>query len=329
MPQVLGKDVGTIGFGLMGLTWRATPPPPEQAFEAMRAALVNGMNYWNAAEFYGTPEYNSLTLLERYFEKYPEDADKVVLGVKGAVGLNASGPDGSPEEIRRSIDNCLRILKGRKKIDVFEPARRDKKVPLEITFAAINEYVEKGLVGGVGISEVAAATIHEAAKITKIVSVEVELSLMATDILDNGVVAACAEHDIPVIAYSPLGRGMFTTQFKSHADIPKDSFLQHFPRFSPENFDNNMKLVKQVEELASKKGCTPAQLAISWTANLSRRRPGLPTIIPIPGATTASRVNENAVYVELSDAEMAEIDETLSKFEVVGRRYPEQMPIET
>ncbi|KAM7200432.1 pyridoxal reductase [Rhypophila sp. PSN 637] len=328
MPEILGKQVGQIGFGLMGLTWRATPPSQEQAFAALRASLEKGMNLWNAAEFYGTPEYNSLTLLERYFAKYPEDADKVILMVKGAVGLDAHHPSGEPSEIRRSIDNCLSILKGRKKIDIFEPARRDKNTPLEITFGAINEYIEKGLVGGIGLSEVAAATIHEAAKITKILTVENELSLASPDILTNGVAEACAQYGITLVAYSPLCRGLLTTQFTSYNDIPQDSYLRLLPRFSPENFETNKKLADQVKALAEKKGCKPTQLAISWTAHLSRRA-GVPEIIPIPGATTVERIEENSVLVDISDAEMKEIDETLAKFEVVGGRYMDQHPINT
>ncbi|KAM7197812.1 pyridoxal reductase [Naviculisporaceae sp. PSN 640] len=328
MPEILGKKVGPIGFGLMGLTWRANPPSQEQAFATLRASLAQGMNLWNAAEFYGTPEYNSLTLLERYFATYPEDADKVILMVKGAVGLDAHHPSGEPSEIRRSIDNCLSILKGRKKIDIFQPARRDKKVPLEITFGAINEYVERGLVGGIGLSEVAAGTIHEAVKITKVLAVEVELSLASPDILENGVGAACAQYGIPLVAYSPLCRGLLTTQFTTYADVPRDSYIALLPRFSEENFDNNKKLAAQVEALAAKKGCKATQLAISWTVALSRRA-GLPEIIPIPGATTVERVEENSVLVDISDAEMAEIDETLSKFEVVGGRYMDQHPINT
>lgn len=129
--------------------------------------------------------------------------------VKGAVGLDAHHPSGSPEEIRRSIDNSLRLLKGRKKIDIFEPARRDKSVPLEVTFAAIDEYMKKGLVGGIGLSEVAASTIHEAvATGYKIVSVENELSLASPDILENGVGEACEKYGITLVAYSPLCRGV-------------------------------------------------------------------------------------------------------------------------
>lgn len=165
------------------------------------------MNFWNGGEFYGTPEYNSMTLLDRYFERYPEDADKVVLSIKGGMaGLGK--PDGSPENIRRSIDNVLKQLNGRKKLDIFECARRDPNVPLATTFAAMQEYIDKGLLGGISLSEVSAATIHEAVKHAKIVAVEVELSVFTPDVLTNGVAAACAQYDIPLVAYSPLGWGV-------------------------------------------------------------------------------------------------------------------------
>lgn len=178
----------------------------------MRASLAAGCNFWNGGEIYGQPSYNSLVLLERYFAKYPEDADKVVLSVKGAaLPPPALGPDGSPEGIRRSIDNVLKQLGGRKKLDLFECARRDPKVDMRDTFAAMQEYVDKGLLGGISLSEVSAATIHEAVKVAKIVAVEVELSLFAPDVLTNGVAAACAQYNIPLVAYSPIGRGVSTT----------------------------------------------------------------------------------------------------------------------
>ncbi|KAF6845280.1 pyridoxal reductase [Colletotrichum musicola] len=329
MVQINGREVGQLGFGLMGFTWRANPCPEEQAFEAMRAAIKNGNIFWNAGEFYGTPEYNSMTLLERYFAKYPEDAEKVVLSVKGGVNLKNLHPDGSPEGVRRSLDNIISQLKGRKKIDVFECARRDPKTPLDVTFGIIQkEYIDTGKVGGICLSEVSAATIHEAVKHAKIVGVEVELSLFSTDVLSNDIAAACAEHNVPLIAYSPIGRGMLTGEIKSIDDIPEGDFRRIMPRFQPDTFDVNMKLVKQVQDLAAKKGVTPAQLAISWTVALSKK-PGMPEIIPIPGATTAARVNENAKLVELTEEELAEIDATLAKFEVVGGRYPAGAPVNT
>ncbi|KAI1855494.1 hypothetical protein JX265_004577 [Neoarthrinium moseri] len=326
MPQLLGKEVGPIGFGLMGFTWRPQPCSQEQAFAAMRAALKNGMNFWNGGEFYGTPEYNSLHLLERYFEKYPEDADKVVLSIKGGVDTKIM-PDGSPENIRRSVDNCLKLLKGRKKLDIFECARRDPKTPLEVTFGILEkEYVQTGKIGGISLSEVKASTVHEAAKITKIVACEVELSLWSTHILENGVAEACAQYDIPIVAYSPLGRGVLTGQIKSLDDLPADDMLRHYPRFQPDVFPINLEVVKHVESIAQKKGCKPSQLAINWTRAVAKKHGA--SVIPIPGATTAERVDENAKVVELTDEELAELDAILSKFEIQGSRYPDYVPVD-
>jgi pyridoxine 4-dehydrogenase len=117
---------------------------------------------------------------------------------------------------------------------------------------------------------------------------------------------------------------MLTGQFKKWDDLPQDSLLLsfNFPRFQKENFDKNVQLVEKVEQMANTKGCTPAQLAINWTRALSRR-PGMPTIVPIPGATTAGRVEENSKLIEISDEEMAEIDDILAQFPPAGGRYPE------
>ena len=133
-------------------------------------------------------------------------------------------PDGSPEGIRKSVDNCLILLKGKKSIDVFEMARVDKKTPLETTFKTFEEYVKAGKIGGIALSEVSATTIKKAASITKIVAVEVEVSLFTTHIFDNGVAAACAEHNIPIVAYAPLSRGFLRGELKSPDDIPDGDF---------------------------------------------------------------------------------------------------------
>ncbi|KAI0004685.1 putative aldo/keto reductase [Xylariaceae sp. FL0662B] len=327
MPQLRGKEVGPIGFGMMGFSWRADPIPQEQALETMRAAFEQGMTLWNGGEFYGTPEYNSVVLLERYFERYPEDVEKVVICIKGGVSLKTFLPDGSPEATRKSLDHILAMLKGRKTLDVFEFARRDQDVPMRTTFETIeNEYVKTGKLGGISLSEVRAETIHEAVKITKVVCVEVELSLFSREVLENGVAAACAQYGIPLIAYSPIGRGLLSGKIRTEAEVP-----QHYrwlPMFQGRNLEDNLVLVRQVEAMARRKGVTAAQLAIGWTRALSRR-PGMPTIIPIPGATTAARVRENAVPVDISDAEMAEIDDTLKGFRRAGDRYPADIPINT
>jgi len=324
MPTINGQEIGGTGFGLMGFTWRKNPPSQEQAFAAMRAALASGMNFWNGGDLYGTPEYNSMTLLSRYFTKYPEDAEKVVLSMKAGVTY-----DQSPEGVRKSIDGMLKGLEGKKKIDVFEFARRNQEDDMAEAFRVVkDEYIAKGLVGGVSLSEVRLDTLKEAVKHVKVVAVEVEVSLFATDVLTNGIAATCAEHNIPIVAYSPISRGMLTGQIKSIDDLPEDSMLRGYPRFQPDTFPINIELVKQVETIASRKGCTPAQLAISWVRCLSKK-PGMPTFIPIPGATTEERVKENAQFFELTDGEMAELDEILAKFPVVGDRYPDYIPVDT
>lgn len=201
MPQLLGKQIGSTGYGLMGLTTRVPPISDEQAMRAMRAALESGMTLWNGGEHYGTPERNTQTLLAKYLRRYPEDADKVLLSVKGAFDFATMSPDGSPRGIRKSVEKVLADLDGTHRIDIFECARVDPEVPLEVTLRYLEEeYVNRGIIGGIALSEVGAATIRRAAKITKIVAVEVEVSLWATHVLENGVAAACAELDIPIVA---------------------------------------------------------------------------------------------------------------------------------
>ncbi|KAB2568996.1 Pyridoxal reductase [Lasiodiplodia theobromae] len=321
MPQLNGKEVGSIGFGLMGLT--RSDVPEERAFATLRKALETGCNAWNGGEFYGTPDNNSLTLLNKYFAKYPEDAEKVSLNIKGCV-LPGLVIDASKDQVYKSVNNCIEMLGDKKKIDVFEPARRDAKVSLEETLGAFEELRKEGKIGGVALSEVSANSIREAARITKIQSVEIELSLWATEPLTNGILQACKEHDIPVLAYGPVGQGMLAGKYKSFDDLPADDYKRHFPRFQPGNFEKNLELVHTLEKFAKKKNCTPAQLAINWVLTLSKR-PDMPVIIPIPGATTVERVEENSKIVEITEEEMQELDKILASFDVVGTRYPEHV----
>lgn len=193
----------------IGFTWRPEPTPTEQAIGAMKAALESGLSLWNGAEFYGTAECNSMTLLKAYFTRYPLDADRVTLVVKGGMDLDTHRPNGSPEGTRRSLDNIIRGLGGLKKLDGFAPSRRDPDTPLEVTFGIIQrEYIDTGKVGAIYLSECSADTIREAAKCARIGAAEVELSMFSPDILSNGIGKACADNNIPILAYSPMGRGV-------------------------------------------------------------------------------------------------------------------------
>jgi pyridoxine 4-dehydrogenase len=175
--------------------------PQEETHAAMRAAIQTGCTIWNGGLFYGTPTHNSLTILRNYFQKYPEDAAKVELNIKGCMKPGVMLPDGTREGVMRDVKICLDLLPPEiKKIDMFEPARIDKAVPLEETFHALKECQDKGWIGGVALSEVGAETIKAANKIVKIVAVENELSLWETSALTNGVVETCADLGIPLHA---------------------------------------------------------------------------------------------------------------------------------
>lgn len=324
MPQITGKQVGPVGYGMMNLTVPWTKIPQEQAFAAMREALKQGSNFWNAGEFYGTPARNSLHLLNEYFTKYPEDAEKVVLSVKGGFKYGSMEMDGSKENVVRSIEECLKVLDGKKFIDVFECARVDPKVPIEETISYIASYVESGKIGGIGISEANAANIRKAASVHPIAAVEAELSLWSTHILDNGTVEVCGELGIPIIAYSPLGKGFLTGRIKTYEDLQEvNPVLTHYPRFQKDVFDENLKLVHEIDELAAKKGCTPGQVAIAWV-NAQGNKSGNSTFIALPGSSRVEGVAENCKTVKLTSEELDSIDAILKKFEVKGDRYPAQ-----
>lgn len=181
MPTLVGEEIGSTGYGLMGecdqisiasasarklihigLTWRAQPPPQSQAFEAMNAALSAGANFWNGGELYGTPERNSLHLLNKYFTEYPEAASKIVLSIKGGLLPGQMMPGGSEKNVRRSVDECLKVLDGKKSVDIFECARVDPKTPIEETIEVLAKCVEEGKIKGIGLSEVRAETIRRA-----------------------------------------------------------------------------------------------------------------------------------------------------------------------
>lgn len=145
--------------------------------------------------------------------------------------------------------------------------------------------------------------------------------MWSTEILENDIARTCAELDIPIVAYSPLGRGVLTGAVNSLADIPEGDLRHHFPRFKEENFQQNMKLINEVKELAARRGVAPAQIALAWVRSQSVK-PGMPTIIPIPGGTTKEKVVQNMGGAQvLNDSELAEIDAILKDNVVAGSRY--------
>jgi len=292
----------------------------------MKTALECGACVWNGADFYGTPNANSLHLINRYFTKYPEDADKVVLCIKGGVSITGIATfhiDCSAEAMRKSVDNANKILDGKKFLDIFGPARVDPKVPIETTIQGIGQLVKEGKIGGIQLSEVSADTIWRSSKVYKVDMVEAEVSLWATDIFSNGVAETCAELGIVILGHTPLAAGMLTGRIEKLEDMPPKDHHRHFPRFQGENFQKNLQLVNELKKLAAKKGRAPAQLALSWIKS-HNGKPGMPHILPIPGARSEARIRENCETIELSADELREIKSILDSFPVAGARYPER-----
>lgn len=284
----------------------------------MTAALNNGANFWNGGEIYGPPDRNSLHVLNAYFKQNPSAAEKVVLSIKGGAERGGLMPDGSEENVRASVGECLRILDGTIKLDIFECARVDPKTPIEVTIGVLKKLVGEGKIGGIGLSEVSAKTIRRAHAVHPIAAVEGELSLWALDNLENEVLSTCAELGILFVAYSPLGRGVLTGQVKKLEDI--DEEVRNMPKFQPDVLDKSLQLVVKLEAIAKTKECTMPQLALAWVKHLSEK-PGMPVIVPIPGATTEARVNENCKDVVMTDEEAKEIEAVLEIHAVRGARY--------
>jgi len=225
------------------------------------------------------------------------------------------GINGRPEYVRQACDASLRRL-GVETIDLYYQHRVDTKTPIEETVGAMAELVEAGKVRYLGLSEAAPATIRRAHAVHPISALQTEYSLWSRDPEDE-LLAACRSLSIGFVAYSPLGRGFLTGRFRSVDDLAVDDWRRQSPRFQGENFQRNLRLVGAVEELARRKGCTPAQLALAWL--LSRGD----DVVPIPGSTHQDRVAENAAAVEivLSAEESAALD--LLGPTVAGDRYSE------
>ena len=298
--------------------------PDAETFKVLKSALASGVNLWNGADYYGTPDSNSLHLMNRYFTAYPEDADKVVFTVKtGIVDRRTTKMDCTPAALRKCYDNANSILDGKKKIDVFGIARIDPNVPVEESIKALDEMRNEGKFPGIELSEVRADTIRRACKVTKIDMVESEASLWSTEVFQNGVANACAELGIVFVAHTPLGFGILAGQMKNLDDVPKDSPLRYLPRYQPDTFPINIKLINAVTKLAKQKQCTTAQLALSWLK--SHTQNGGPVLVPIAGARSEERVQENARTVELTESDLKEIADIQKIFPVEGYRTMPQL----
>jgi aryl-alcohol dehydrogenase-like predicted oxidoreductase len=290
-----------------------------ESIATIHRALELGINFLDTADVYGP--YKNEELVGRAIKG---KRAQIVLATKFGIVRDPSNPNvrgvsGKADYVRRSCEASLRRL-GVETIDLYYQHRVDPKTPIEETVGAMAQLVKEGKVRYLGLSEASAQTLRRAVKVHPIAALQTEYSLWTRD-PEGGILAACRELGIGFVAYSPLGRGFLTGQFRKFEDLPADDYRRNSPRFQGENFQKNLDLVRRVEEIAREKGCTASQLALAWV--LAQRD----DIVPIPGTKRRKYLEENAAAVEvkLSKEDLRRIDEVFPPEAAAGGRYPEHM----
>jgi aryl-alcohol dehydrogenase-like predicted oxidoreductase len=320
--RILGKGglrVSAVGLGCMGMSEFYDPSKMDDA-ESVRVIhryLDLGGNFLDTADMYGVG-LNEVLVGRAIADR----RGRVVLATKFG---NVRGPKGEFLGVRgdaRYVRECCEASLARLKvgvIDLYYQHRVDPKVPIEETVGAMAELVKAGKVRHIGLSEAAPSTLRRAAAVHPIAALQTEYSLWSRD-PEDGILKAVRELGVGFVAYSPLGRGFLTGQFRKPEDLPADDYRRGSPRFQGENFKRNLDLVESVRDLASAKGCSPGQLALAWVLAQGS------DIVPIPGTKRLGFLEENlgALDVRLSQGDLDRIDGVLPAGSTSGDRYPAQ-----
>jgi aryl-alcohol dehydrogenase-like predicted oxidoreductase len=328
----LGKlDVSRIGLGAMTMAGVYTTGGGLDDAESIRTvhrALDLGVTHLDTAEIYGP--FHSEELVGRAIKGR---RDEVVVATKfGLVSHSGAEPrvrviDSSPASVRTAVEGSLRRL-GTDHIDLYYQHRVDPSTPIEDTVGVLAELVAEGKILHVGLSEAGPATIRRAHAVHPVAALQTEYSLWTRDPEDDGVLGTCAELGIGFVAYSPIGRGFLSGQIRSLEDLAPDDFRRRNPRFQGEAFEQNLRLVDRVREVADEKGVTATQLALAWVMAQSGRA-GNPAVVPTPGTKRVAYLEENAAAadVALDEGDLRRLDEAAPVGAAVGDRYPDMSTV--
>lgn len=310
-----GPAVSALGLGLMGMSDLYGPADDAESVATIHAALDAGVTLLDTGDFYGMG-HNELLLRDALRGR---NRDHAVISVKfGAL----RGPDGSwlgydsrPEAIKTFLAYTLRRL-GTDRVDVYRPSRLDPAVPIEDQVGALGELVKAGYVRHIGLSEVGADTLRRAAAVHPISDLQIEYSLLSRGI-EAEILPTARELGIGVTAYGVLSRGLLSGHWSPSRELAAGDFRGYSPRFRGENLDRNLALTDALAKLAAAKGGTTAQLAIAWVAAQGD------DVVPLVGARTRARLAESlgTTEVELTDADLAEIEAAVPAGAAAGGRY--------